>query len=132
MKLGGFNQHIKFQDDTDFMNDASLPTMIIGVAITHALGRPSLVSVTGTVDKNVTTYVSEINLVRPMEHRGPRDQVNAETLVPAFKTVLRFFYARNCFMPRRLIVYRDGISDGQLQNSLNHEVSALKRYDYNG
>lgn len=128
MKLGGFNQHVKWTEETQFMDDRSLPTMVIGVDITHALGRPSVISITGSVDRFVTTYVSEIGLVRPREHRGPREHVNAAILVPAFKAVLRLYYARNGNTPLRVIVYRDGVSEGQLQNTLNDEVSALKRF----
>lgn len=127
MKLGGFNQHVKWANETAFMDDKLNPTMVIGVGITHALGRPSVVSITGSVDRFVTTYVSEIALIRPKENRGPREHVEASILVPAFKSVLRRYYARNGSNPSRVIVFRDGVSDGQLQNTLNDEVSALKR-----
>lgn len=128
MKLGGINQRIDFVQETEFMRQQ--PTMIMGITLTHQMGRPSIMTVCASVDRYAATYISDIALVRPIENRGPREHIEVEVLVPAMKNMLRGYLKRNGTRPRSVIIYRDGVSDGQLANSLNREVTALKMYHH--
>jgi aubergine-like protein len=49
-----------------------------------------------------------------------------DTLKTAFSQALRKYYEVNNFLPDKIIIFRDGVSEGQLNYVAEHEVVQLR------
>ncbi|KAG5456834.1 MAG: ribonuclease H-like domain-containing protein, partial [Olpidium bornovanus] len=118
VKIGGTNVILTPQDLPFF---AELPTMVMGMDVAHpAPGdttRPSIASVVGSVDKMGSSFTAAVRV----------QQARGETITDVgdmAKQVLRNFYQANRGVPpQRILIYRDGVSEGQFRITLNAEAS---------
>lgn len=118
VKLGGVNSTVN-------LGLAAPPgTMILGADVTHpAPGSfaPSIAAVVGTIDSNFAIYISEI-AIQLSKH---------ETIAGTeemFTSLLKQSYAaNNKKYPSRLIMFRDGVSEGQFPIDLACEVAMMRR-----
>ncbi|KAF8744839.1 argonaute family, partial [Rhizoctonia solani] len=131
VKLGGVNSVLMPSDETKFLTDPANPTMIMGADVAHPApgteGRPSFTALVGSVDSVASKYVAA--------HRAQKSRVEgitdlqemAEDLIRKFQGYQKMVEKRNTLGPKRILFYRDGVSEGQFRFVLENEVPALQR-----
>ena len=99
--------------------------MVVGADVTHpAPGdvsrKPSIAAVVGSRDANVSQFNVEIRLQdkgRVVEQIEQMEKIMSSLL-------LRFSQQKK---PEKIIYYRDGVSEGQFQAVLSHELFAIRK-----
>jgi len=71
------------------------------------------------MNASMTKYISIANL-----HSNPSQELN-DNMVPAISKALRKYQELNSNLPSRIIIYRDGVGDGQIQYVIDHEITAI-------
>lgn len=101
-------------------------TMIIGIDVTHPApksmeGTPSIAGVVASIDG---TYSQWPGSIRCQKSR----QEMVEDLDIMVKERLRLWYEKNGGrLPRRILIYRDGVSEGQYKTVLNDELTKIRK-----
>ncbi|PKY39038.1 Piwi-domain-containing protein, partial [Rhizophagus irregularis] len=120
-KLGGHNCNLIKEELSTI---GKVPTMIVGADISHpGVGQkdqPSIAAVCASVEPNATTYYGRISVNKQIRNE------TIECLGEMISDLLKAFYEKNKVLPKRMIFYRDGVSEGQFRSVLNREVIALK------
>ncbi|KAJ7878523.1 argonaute-like protein [Mycena olivaceomarginata] len=126
VKLGGIN----VVTDT-VLSDPHTPTVFLGADVMHpapgATGRPSFAAVVSSVDSNAAKYVAT-----------QRVQTSRQELITDLKDMTKDLLANYMSYreqaekvkpsaPKRLIFYRDGVSEGQFQQVLDNELPFIKQ-----
>jgi eukaryotic translation initiation factor 2C len=96
--------------------------MMVGIDVAHPDSNSDLEStaaVVATMDGRASQYVAHIS------SQEKKSEI-VKTLEVAFQSLLQAFKARNNAYPKHIIVYRDGVSDGQFGLVLSFELSAIK------
>ncbi|XP_046856742.1 protein argonaute-2-like isoform X1 [Xenia sp. Carnegie-2017] len=100
------------------------PVIIFGADVTHPgagnKSSPSIAAVVASKDSYPTLYNAE---VRVQKHR----QEMIEDLKEMTKTLLKKFRSSTKAIPEKILFYRDGVSEGQFQDVLINELSAIQR-----
>lgn len=115
-KVGGVPWAV---DSLPFM---STPTMIMGMDVFHstALGKKSVLALTASMNQSATTYWST---------SATQDEIGQEAannLQNGMKNALTAFKTNNGAYPARLIFYRDGVGEGQVQGVCVPEIEQIK------
>lgn len=98
------------------------PCMLVGVDVSHAdpgSDRESMAAVVASMDGRASQYVAHISA-------QPARMEIVSALEDAMKRLLESFKARNRDVPSYIIVYRDGVGDGQFEEVVNKELPAIK------
>ncbi|KZT18189.1 Piwi-domain-containing protein [Neolentinus lepideus HHB14362 ss-1] len=108
IKLGGMN-HLLDRQDIGWLT--SQKTMLVGMDVTHPgpksiPGTPSIAAVVANVDDNFVQYPASL---RPQESRTEMIQELQDMMIER----LKLYEKRNRRLPDRVIVFRDGVSEGQ-------------------
>ncbi|KAF4620072.1 hypothetical protein D9613_004836 [Agrocybe pediades] len=125
-KLGGINCIL---DKFAAFSDPHNPTIVMGADVIHpapgADGRPSFTSLVTSVDSNVSKYIAE---TRVQEGRVEIIEDLEEMCTNALKNCMAYKAAveKGSRPVTRLIFYRDGVSEGQFQQVLEHELKKIK------
>ncbi|KAI9021138.1 Piwi domain-containing protein [Hyaloraphidium curvatum] len=118
VKLGGLNTHTA----TGLPIVDEQPTMLVGIDVTHpppGSNAVSIAAVVASMNRECSLYRSSIVLQEArQEVLGALDEVMIDQL--------RLFALRNGRLPTRIIVYRDGVSEGQFQTVLDEEAARIK------
>ncbi|KAL4076885.1 Piwi domain-containing protein [Scleroderma yunnanense] len=128
-KLGGIN-HTLDEDSSEWLN--AKPTMIVGMDVTHpgfgaAGGAPSIAAVVATFDNLYTQYPGSLEI-----------QERREEIISSLENMmierLELYKKKNKErLPERILVYRDGVSEGQFklvrEKELPQMVKAFKKFD---
>uniref|UniRef100_A0A0C9PZ99 PIWIL1_0 protein n=1 Tax=Fopius arisanus TaxID=64838 RepID=A0A0C9PZ99_9HYME len=97
--------------------------MVVGIDVYHApAGQPKTGSVTGFVaslDKTMTSWHSSIGM------QGPKQEIIDVLKTCAMGSLNAYKRKRGTF-PDRIVVYRDGVGDGQLGFVAEYEIGQLK------
>jgi eukaryotic translation initiation factor 2C len=119
VKLGGINSYPISQIYSGLNKE---PSMIVGADVTHpgpgVRDRPSIASLVSSFDATFSRYAAFTRV------QSPRVEV-IEELEDMFLTALRYFHHVNHVTPRRIIFYRDGVSEGEYQTIEEVEIRAL-------
>ncbi|KAF7295912.1 Argonaute-like protein [Mycena chlorophos] len=128
VKKGGINV-ITDPSQVGTLGDPHQPTIVMGADVMHpppgATDRPSFASVVGSVDSNAAKYVSTMSI-----QRGRVELI--EALGAMTKEMLDNYvgYRRQkeklMTPPKRLIFYRDGVSESQFLQVLEQELPLIK------
>lgn len=130
VKLGGINSVLPPSDDK-FLGDPANPTMILGADVAHPApgteGKPSFTALVGSVDSAASKYIAT--------HRAQKSRVEgivdlqemAEKLIKMFQGYQKMVEKKATVGPKRILFYRDGVSEGQFKFVLENELPALKR-----
>ncbi|KAL5518384.1 hypothetical protein ACEPAH_66 [Sanghuangporus vaninii] len=103
-------------------------TMVVGLDVSHpgpGIFRPSMASMVYSVDPNASRYF-------PLCSSQPPRLEIIQDLPKMFYAAMNRFGAHvrttfnNFFLPQRILVYRDGLSDGELVNVGKLEIEAIK------
>ncbi|CAL1702590.1 unnamed protein product [Somion occarium] len=127
IKLGGIN-HLLDPQSMKWMSSVS--TMLVGIDVTHPSptsikGTPSIAAVVASVDKDFVQFPASL---RPQRNKNINK--NAEEMVQdltemMIERLLLFQKRNNNALPQRIIVFRDGVSEGQYDLVLRHELPRL-------
>ncbi|KAI0179805.1 putative RNA interference and gene silencing protein [Hypoxylon sp. FL1284] len=120
LKLGGNNQLVrpKFRLDD---------TMIVGIDVTHPSPgsnekAPSVAGMVASVDANLGQWPAVLR-----RQREARKEMVTE-LAEMLKTRLKLWFGNNKGKyPRNILVYRDGVSEGQYAHVLKEELPLLRQ-----
>ncbi|KRX12878.1 putative protein tag-76, partial [Trichinella nelsoni] len=130
MKIGGINTKLLEDEVLDnylYKNNA----LVIGVDVVHPSAvethLPSIASVgiihfivVGNVDANVTKFHASVKI-------QPAKQELITGFIEQFSDRLLEYVDVNGTTPKNIIVYRDGVSEGQFMQVLEEELPALRR-----
>merc|ERR1711962_598254 len=98
-------------------------TMVIGYDTYHDSAQKgrSAGALVASLNKTFTKYLSVANL-----HTNPAQELD-DNICPAIARALRKYNDLNGEMPQRIILYRDGVGDGQINYVLEHEIKAIEK-----
>ena len=121
IKNGGVNHELK-SDQLGFISKGK--TMIVGIDVTHPSpgSGPSATSVAAMVassDKCLAQWPAEIRI-------NPARQEKVDTLRPMLEAHLIRWTKKHGSYPEKLLIYRDGVSEGQYQMVLDEELPHLR------
>lgn len=126
-KLNGRNVHLGRNMQPGIRHPfEDAPFMVLGADVTHpspgsGSTRPSVAALVGSMDRSCAQYAGTIR------NQSSRQEI-IQDIGEMFGRLLKSFYERNNRnVPRSLIFYRDGVSEGQFQAVLEHEVEQLQR-----
>ncbi|CAI9090476.1 OLC1v1025254C1 [Oldenlandia corymbosa var. corymbosa] len=119
-KVGGSNVELNGQLPNCVYEDK---VMFIGADVNHPAARnstcPSIAAVVGTINWPATNrYAARI---QPQEHRKEKI-VNFGSIC---RDLVNTFAQHNSYKPKKIIVFRDGVSEGQFDMVLNEELIDL-------
>ncbi|KAI0289730.1 argonaute-like protein [Russula brevipes] len=128
MKLGGTNV-VPEPQNIFFLTDPANPTMVMGGDITHppsgTRGRPSFSSITGSVDTHATRYVSRLGV--QVTHRELIDGIEDMCLLlNMLQAVFEEYRKANNQLPKRILFYRDGVSEGEFKAIIDVELRLVR------
>ncbi|CDO74823.1 hypothetical protein BN946_scf184353.g4 [Trametes cinnabarina] len=122
MKLGGVNHELGEQNMRWLQQE---PTMLVGMDVTHpgvgsVKGTPSIAAVVASVDKRMGQYPASMRLQESKKEMITDLQAMMEERLLAFRA------KNNNMLPTRVLVYRDGVSEGQFATVLQEEMPLMK------
>lgn len=123
LKLGGANQVLR-QSDLGFFADGK--TMLVGIDVTHpspgsASSAPSVASIVASIDATLAQWPAEIG-VQPARQEMVADLDNL------LRSRIKHWAKHNKNKyPENIIVYRDGVSEGQYDTVIDNELPQLKK-----
>jgi aubergine-like protein len=115
-KVGGIPWAV---DNLPFMSE---PTMICGMDVFHStsLGKKSVLALTASMNQSATTYWSTSVVQDEIGQEG------STTLQTGIVKALESFKKHNGAYPGRIIFYRDGVGEGQVQGICVPEIEQIK------
>lgn len=123
LKLGGNNQFVNFKNTTMLDLDQ---TMIVGIDVTHPSpgcsdNAPSIAGMVASVDSRLGQWPAVLRL-----QSGPRNEMVSE-LKEMLETRLSLWKGKNMGRyPKNILVYRDGVSEGQYKQVVEGELPLLR------
>ena len=126
-KLGGVNHIIDPTVKSLLFKD---PVIIFGADVTHPSptenGIPSIAAVVASMDPNAAKYHARVRAQKHEKSGGAQEIIN-DLAVMVKELLLDFYKATRKWKPVRIIFYRDGVSEGQFDQVLVHEVGAVQK-----
>ncbi|KOS18839.1 Protein argonaute-2 [Escovopsis weberi] len=124
LKLGGNNQHVE-PSRLGFI--AENKTMVVGLDVTHpspgsAPNAPSIAGMVASVDSNLGQWPAILSI----QPRNRQEMV--ADLKEMLKSRLKLWRekGKHASLPENILVYRDGVSEGQYQLVLDQELPLLR------
>lgn len=120
-KMGGINHVVTPQKEVapEFIK----PVIIFGADVTHPspgdMKTPSIAAVVGSLDRYVSRYCARVRIQKI------REEI-IKDLANVVREILLQFYKISRAKPLKIIFYRDGVSEGQFDQVLMHEVRAVQ------
>lgn len=121
LKTGGSNQQLA-PNAMGIL--AAGKTMLVGIDVTHPSpgsihGAPSIAAVVASVNKECSQWPGSL---RAQESRQEMVQDLAEMMIERLHSFRRY---NNKVLPQSIVVYRDGVSEGQYEKVLAEEAPAI-------
>jgi eukaryotic translation initiation factor 2C len=123
LKLGGRNQYL---DNIKLGIIAEGKTMVIGIDVTHpspgsASNAPSVAGIVASVDQWLGQWPADLRIQQARQEM-------VSDLDGMLKSRLRLWASKNKgSLPENLLIYRDGVSEGQYEIVLNQELPLLRK-----
>lgn len=119
-KLMGINQALGDKTLPRCLRDGGV--MVVGADVTHPspdqANIPSIAAVTASIDPKCFSYNIELSIQTPKKE-----------IIVEFEDMildhLRVYRDRNGQLPRKIFVFRDGVSEGQFAQVMNSELTAV-------
>jgi eukaryotic translation initiation factor 2C len=124
-KIGGVNFGIYVQGLPQKI--FTEPVMIVGADVTHFTRsdqKPSIAAVVATSDPTASKYISRVKALYPVGERMSVEYIRDMKSVMA--GILREFGGINKRLPGKIIYYRDGVSEGQFENTVMEELGGIQ------
>ena len=126
-KLGGINHVIDPGVKSPVFRE---PVIIFGADVTHPSptenGIPSIAAVVASMDANATKYCARVRAQNHKSGKGAQEIIN-DLAVMVKELLIEFYKANRKLKPSKIIFYRDGVSEGQFDQVLVHEVRAVQQ-----
>ncbi|CAG8454469.1 1457_t:CDS:2 [Cetraspora pellucida] len=123
LKLGGTNQSL---EDTEIPLFAKEPVLLLGADVTHPTGgragpsnMPSICAIVGSLDRQGGRFTPKLESQKTRQEK-------IENMSGMVFEILRDYRDKNSILPRRIIMYRDGVSESQFEMVLTHELEQIK------
>lgn len=121
IKNGGIN-HVLKDKQLGFISKGD--TMVIGIDVTHlsagsGVNALSVAAMVASSDEYLAHWPAEIRI-------NPARQEKVERLRSMLRAHLIYWKKKHGFFPEKLLIYRDGVSDGQYQMVLDEELPNLR------
>lgn len=97
------------------------PCMLVGIDVSHpepGSTKPSMAAVVGSMDGRASQYAAYLTTLMSKQEM-------VSTLQDAMLQLLTVFKQRNNKLPATIIVYRDGVSDGQFSQVIDLELPCI-------
>jgi hypothetical protein len=122
LKLGGRNQAL---ENSKLGIIALGKTMVVGIDVTHpspgsAPNAPSVASIVASVDQWLGQWPGDLRI------QTGRQEMVAD-LEELFKSRLRLWHLKHGEYPFNILIYRDGVSEGQYNLVLDIELPTLRK-----
>ena len=122
VKLGGVPWKVQKPYN---LNNNGKDTMVIGCDIWKSFGKNSIVSVVGTYDRDLMKYYSTSRAQEPAKAKG--DYI-MQQVAEQVKECANHYNAVNKRPPNYIIMYRDGVGKGQLNEVREKEVALILKH----
>ena len=124
-KLGGTN-HVIDDSVKPVFNE---PTIVFGADVTHPspteTGIPSIAAVVASMDRHASKYHARVRAQRHRNGAGAQEIIN-DLAVIVRELLIEFYKTNRGLKPSKILFYRDGVSEGQFDQVLVHEVRAVQ------
>ncbi|EIM88070.1 argonaute-like protein [Stereum hirsutum FP-91666 SS1] len=128
-KLGGINTIPDPRSVVD-LSDPNMPTIVMGVDAMHPApgsdGRPSFTAVVGNIDSDTAKYVATIDVQASREEIVLSMQRMVKEILEKYMAYRKVVEKKANPAPKRIILYRDGVSEGQFKHVLDRELPLIK------
>ena len=123
LKLGGIN-HTLPADKIGIIKDGR--TMVVGIDVTHPSpgsveGAPSIAGVVASIDATLAQWPASIRV------QTGRQEMVADLEGMIHDRLLLWYTKNNGNLPDKILVYRDGVSEGQYNDVLETELNAIQK-----
>jgi len=123
LKLGGRNHSVQ---PTRLPIVSEGKTMLVGLDVTHPSpgsksDAPSVAAIVASVDQHLGQWPAAIGLLRS------RQEMISQPMQSMFESRLDLWRRRNGRFPENIIVYRDGVSEGQYSLVLENELPEIRK-----
>jgi len=126
-KLGGINHVIDPSEKSPVFSES---TVVFGADVTHPSptenGIPSIAAVVASMDANASKYQARVRAQRHDRGKGAQEIINDLSVIVQ-ELLIEFYKANRSLKPSQIIFYRDGVSEGQFDQVLVHEVRAVQK-----
>ncbi|KAL5236624.1 hypothetical protein ACI65C_004034 [Semiaphis heraclei] len=120
-KLGGINNILVPSIRPKVFNE---PVIFLGANVIHQPSgdhkKPSIAAVVGSMDAHPSRYAATVRL---QEHR---QEIIQDLSSMIWELLIMFYKSTGGYKPHRIILYRDGVSEGQYSRVLQHELTAIR------
>jgi eukaryotic translation initiation factor 2C len=126
MKLRGINHLVNYRNFRGLED-----TLMIGLDVTHpspgsASTAPSVAAIVGSIDHRFAQFPGALDVL-PGSTEISRDDTGLARLQNLFSGRLKLWSANNSRkIPKKILVFRDGVSEGQYPQLLQYELPQLK------
>lgn len=122
LKLGGANQALQ-KTDLGLISEGK--TMLVGIDVTHPSpgstnSAPSVAGIVASVDANLAQWPAEIRV------QGARQEMVADLETLLVSRLNHWRKKNKNSLPENIIVYRDGVSEGQYNKVIDEELPLLQ------
>lgn len=104
------------------------PFMVLGVDLTHPAPRSvdqrSVAGIVASMDNMLTTYACRTQFQQPDLTTGR--EVLHDLKAPVKELLLEYFRRNNGMKPTAILMYRDGVSQGEFAGVIQHEFQAIR------
>ncbi|TFK35934.1 argonaute-like protein [Crucibulum laeve] len=129
VKLGGINT---IPDPTSIgpLTDPRFPTIVFGADVMHpppgAQNRPSYTSLVGSVDSNCAKFIAKTYIQTSGQELIDDLKDMCKSILEMHKSYREKVEKAADGYPKRLIFYRDGVSEGQFEQVLQNELPRIQ------
>ncbi|KZT65512.1 Piwi-domain-containing protein [Daedalea quercina L-15889] len=125
-KLGGTNHLL---DDRSMQWLRKMKTMVVGIDVTHpgpssTRGTPSIAAVVASYDDNFVQFPASLMPQQADWNKDAKEMV--ANLTAALIERLQLYQTKNKRLPERILIYRDGVSEGQYDLVLREELPLIR------
>ncbi|KAI0347251.1 argonaute-like protein [Trametopsis cervina] len=129
VKLGGINT-VPDPRSVTILTDPHNPTLVMGADVihpaAHSEGKPSFTALVGNVDSDTAKYVAISRVQTSRQEMIDDLESMAEDVIRKFIAYRRGMEKVANPNPKRIIFYRDGVSEGQFKQVLERELPLLQ------
>ena len=124
-KLGGINHILASKSRPAVLKK---PVMVMGADVTHPGpesrgSKPSIAAIVGSVEPKAANYEVEIRI----QEGGQNEEVIHDMKQVTKNLLIKFHAANKGRKPEKIIMYRDGVSEGQFLTVLAKELMAIRQ-----
>ncbi|KAM7305819.1 hypothetical protein ISCGN_015715 [Ixodes scapularis] len=126
-KLGGVNNTLPKSVRSIIF---STPVIVMGSDVTHPgakeFNRPSIAAVVASTDPFAFRYITALRIQKQNMEVKARVEIIKDMKNIVKELLLGFYTANNQVRPQKILFYRDGVSESQFRQVLDHELAAIR------